>query len=346
MTKENTMEMKDDLVLYTNLSKKETGLPMVVWIQVKNPLQNCAPRMKFANNTSDSLVPDDLVPISISENPQIQDDTELKISRDDFEALRHWIILNRENLLQVWESKMDSQDFGRKMTMFSTKMFSDDINVDESVGLKDSPRKKVQSTVFELLEIEIYTAARRAVRRAETNRIGIYLSEEAAEKDLRIIARKRQEEKDCYPVLGYILNEFTVNEPERLVSMRSYTYDGKHNDKNLMSPLDGSFSGRPSEMVRFHQGDIVEAYHSGTVEIMIVDGTPMTTEWYAKIREKAESLGRWDKFMYGSSDDMYTLLPVRGEYHAHVQSQLVYAPTHPIPKKMQEELKKQLKEFS
>ena len=212
------MEMTDDLVLYTNLSKKTTGLPMVVWIQVKSPLQNCAPSMKFANNTSDSLLPDDLVSISISENPQIQDDTELKISRDDFEALRHWIIQNKESLLQVWESEIDSLDFGRKMIMFSNKM---------------------QCTVFELLEIEIYTEARRAIRRAETNRLGIYSSEEAAEKDLRVIVRKRQENKDCYPVLGYILNELAVNEPERLVSVRSYTHDGKHNDKNLMNPLDG-----------------------------------------------------------------------------------------------------------
>lgn len=340
------MEMTDDLVLYTNLSKKTTGLPMVVWIQVKSPLQNCAPSMKFANNTSDSLLPDDLVSISISENPQIQDDTELKISREDFEALRHWIIQNKESLLQVWESEIDSLDFGRKMIMFSNKMLLDNINVDKSVGLKDSPHEKEQCTVFELLEIEIYTEARRAIRRAETNRLGIYSSEEAAEKDLRVIVKKRQENKDCYPVLGYILNELAVNEPERLVSMRSYTHDGKHNDKNLMNPLDGSFSGRPSEMVRFHEGDIVEAYHSGTVEIMIVYGTPMPPEWYTKLREKAETLGVWDKSMYDSSDDMYTLLPVRGEYHAHVESQLVYAPTHPIPKKMQEKLKKQLKKFS
>ena len=153
---------------------------MIVWIQVKSPLQNCAPSMKFANNTSDSLLPDDLVSISISENPQIQDDTELKISRDDFEALRHWIIQNKESLLQVWESEIDSLDFGRKMIMFSNKE---------------------QCTVFELLEIEIYTEARRAIRRAETNRLGIYSSEEAAEKDLCVIVRKRQENKDCYPVL-------------------------------------------------------------------------------------------------------------------------------------------------
>ena len=213
-------------------------------------------------------------------------------------------------------------------------------------GLRDTPHTRAQRTVFELLEIEIYTKARRAIRRAEINRIGIYSSEEAAEKDLRTIVRKRQENKDCYPVLGYILKELAVDEPERLVSERSYTYEGKHNDKNLMNPLDGSFSGRPSEMVRFHKGDIVEAYCCGNVEIMIVYGTPQPPEWYAKLRERAEPLGRWDKSMYDSSDDMYTLVPVRGEYHEHVESQLVFAPTHPISKKMQEELKKQLKNFS
>ena len=99
-----------------NLTKKNTSLPMIVWIQVKQPMQHNTPRMKFANNTNNNLLPQDLVPISISDDPQIlSKKTKLKISTSDFEKLRQWIIDNEVNLLKVWEGEMDILDFGKVM---------------------------------------------------------------------------------------------------------------------------------------------------------------------------------------------------------------------------------------
>ena len=99
-----------------NFSKKDTSLPMIVWKQVKQPMQHNTPRMKFANNTNNNLLPQDLVPISISDDPQIlSKKTKLKISNSDFEKLRQWIIDNKENLLKVWNGEISMLQFGNEM---------------------------------------------------------------------------------------------------------------------------------------------------------------------------------------------------------------------------------------
>ena len=108
----NKNRADDYLFVMANIKKEKTNLPMIVWIQVKQSMKHNFPRMKFANNTSNSLVPIDLVPISISKNPKIlSKGTTLKISNSDFQQLRNWIIRNEENLLKVWNSEIDTGDF-------------------------------------------------------------------------------------------------------------------------------------------------------------------------------------------------------------------------------------------
>lgn len=109
--------MNDNALLeMANLAKSDTSLPMIVWIQVKQPMQHNAPRMKFANNYSNNMLARDLVPVSISDDPQIlSKGTKLKISNADFEKLRQWIIRNKEALMKVWNGEISTIQFGKEM---------------------------------------------------------------------------------------------------------------------------------------------------------------------------------------------------------------------------------------
>ncbi len=106
---------QDLMTTLSCLSKKETHLPMVVWIEVKRSEDDWRPPMiRFANNTSDSLFPDDLIPMSICVDPRILvTDFELKISDTDLGKLRLWIISHRDSLLKYWHGEIDFVDFYR-----------------------------------------------------------------------------------------------------------------------------------------------------------------------------------------------------------------------------------------
>ena len=78
----------------SNLSKKRTGLDMIVWI-----IQPCGqlnryeiPRLKFQDNSSDKIDKNDLIPISISDNPTILvKSKQIKTSSENIEKLVSWI---------------------------------------------------------------------------------------------------------------------------------------------------------------------------------------------------------------------------------------------------------------
>lgn len=110
--KEREQGRDDYLFEMANVKKERTKLPMIVWLQIRHSMNHNSPIIKFANNTSSSLVPCDLVSISISDNPEIlSKNTKLKISQSDFEELRQWIIRNKENLLKLWNNEIDVGDF-------------------------------------------------------------------------------------------------------------------------------------------------------------------------------------------------------------------------------------------
>lgn len=116
---------QDIMTEMANLSKQETDLPMVVWIEVKRPTEHHKARMKFNNSNSDSLLPGELVPISIDPtNPEIlikqkNVNFKLKISNKDLESLKKWIIKNYEELMKVWDGKQTIIQFGKSMIKLS-----------------------------------------------------------------------------------------------------------------------------------------------------------------------------------------------------------------------------------
>ena len=104
-------ESDDDLGFRLgSLAPKSTGLPMVVWIEVKALGSDQTPRMRFTNTTGDSLLPYSWLPISVEkENPRILvKDYELNISDEDFELLKKWIIHNCDTLTDYWNGEIDT----------------------------------------------------------------------------------------------------------------------------------------------------------------------------------------------------------------------------------------------
>ena len=108
----------------SNLLPKRTGLPMTVWIEEKalptaksrSPSYSTyrsdrMPRMRFTNNTSDSLL-DSWLPISVEKrNPRILvKDYELNISDRDLILLKKWIVRNCDTLTDYWNSKIDTEE--------------------------------------------------------------------------------------------------------------------------------------------------------------------------------------------------------------------------------------------
>lgn len=95
-----------------NLSTDETDLPVVVWISIKPDENHKIPRIKFSNTESTKMTTDNLVPISISDNPKIlSKNTVLNIHTKKLNKVKEWIIKNKLALLQVWNGEITPTQF-------------------------------------------------------------------------------------------------------------------------------------------------------------------------------------------------------------------------------------------
>ena len=110
------IEQEDDDFMFRlgNLSKRRTGLPVVVWIEANMGMKHVSPRLLFSNTTSSHLRPgdstDSLIPVSLDpEHPKILlDDAILHISPLELEAIKKWIVRNYQALMRHWNGEIDS----------------------------------------------------------------------------------------------------------------------------------------------------------------------------------------------------------------------------------------------
>lgn len=109
---------EDYIWLTTNIRKLETGLPCNISIQVETDdgkkYQHNLPRLKFQNNTFDKITSQsDLIPISISDDPVVL----ISKSYDNklYKQVRKWILLNKDNLLLVWNQELSEFEFMKIM---------------------------------------------------------------------------------------------------------------------------------------------------------------------------------------------------------------------------------------
>ena len=113
----------DEMLLeMANISQNTTGLDVIIWVQTNNTqstVKHNLPRIKFQNNTATKIQINELIPISISENPEIllknNDFNKIKISQAQINAVKQWIVKNKEILTDYWEEKITTDELFQKL---------------------------------------------------------------------------------------------------------------------------------------------------------------------------------------------------------------------------------------
>lgn len=98
---------QDDFFLMANLRQKTTGLPMVIWVSERGDAKHGA-RIKVSTNHSEKIDISESVSVSITESPEIM--AGIGLSNKDFQLVAEFIRLNKELLLDYWNSEIDTAD--------------------------------------------------------------------------------------------------------------------------------------------------------------------------------------------------------------------------------------------
>lgn len=107
----------------SNFRKRITKLPVNLSLQIATDedkqYAHKLPRLKFQNNTSDSITSvSDLIPVSIDkENPQVLIDK--PYNNKIFKQVKKWIILNYDALMQFWNQEIDEFELRDKLKTLS-----------------------------------------------------------------------------------------------------------------------------------------------------------------------------------------------------------------------------------
>ena len=108
---QETFQRKTELNEMANVSKNTTGLNVCIWILSEIPVEHNLPRIKFQNNYGNKVQPHSMIPMSISDNPQILiKNIKLGITTQDFEKIRSWVIPNKDLLLCYWNYDATIED--------------------------------------------------------------------------------------------------------------------------------------------------------------------------------------------------------------------------------------------
>ena len=113
----------DEMLLgMANISQNTTGLDVIIWVQTNNTQstgKHNLPRIKFQNNTAAKIQINELIPISISDNPKIllknNDLDKIKISQTQINGIKQWIMKNKEILIDYWEEKITTDELFQKL---------------------------------------------------------------------------------------------------------------------------------------------------------------------------------------------------------------------------------------
>lgn len=97
----------DSLWEMAGVSQKRTGLKVYLYISPKQGKHG--PRIKFVNGYETKMIQGNLVPMTISDSPEIPIKANLKISEQDLANLKSWVILNKDILLRLWNNEFDDE---------------------------------------------------------------------------------------------------------------------------------------------------------------------------------------------------------------------------------------------
>lgn len=104
----------NSLFEYATIKKNRfIQLPVNIWVSVDIKTKHNTPRIKFQNNKSDRLTDiNDLIPMSISDKPQILGSNlpKINLSSTDINKIKMFVKKNKDLLLQFWNQEIDEID--------------------------------------------------------------------------------------------------------------------------------------------------------------------------------------------------------------------------------------------
>jgi hypothetical protein len=108
----------DDLMEMATLRKKRSGLPVNLYLDDSMSYKGGGhgKRIKFQPDKGDRPITRNMVPMSISDNPEIlEKNVKISISNSDINKIKNFVKLNKDNLLDLSDMKIDFQDFLDRM---------------------------------------------------------------------------------------------------------------------------------------------------------------------------------------------------------------------------------------
>lgn len=107
---------KQPLYEFADLVPEDTNLCCVIWVDGPRNMKH-AKRIKFQNNTANKLNDGEMIPITISDNPQIPKSvkSKLQIKEKDLTRIKEWIILNKETLLAYANGDITTKQLYQKI---------------------------------------------------------------------------------------------------------------------------------------------------------------------------------------------------------------------------------------
>ena len=118
----NTVYTDEMLLEMANISQSTTGLDVIVWVQTNNTQstgKHNLPRIKFQNNTATKVQTNELIPISIADEPKIllknDELSKIKISKEQINRVIQWIVKNKEILIDYWNEKTTTDELFQKL---------------------------------------------------------------------------------------------------------------------------------------------------------------------------------------------------------------------------------------
>lgn len=101
---------KQPLYEFADLVPEDTNLVAVIWVDGPRNMPHSR-RIKFQNNTCPSLNGGEMIPVTISDDPQIPNSvkSKLNIKEKELTRIKQWIILNKQILLDYADGKLTTK---------------------------------------------------------------------------------------------------------------------------------------------------------------------------------------------------------------------------------------------
>lgn len=111
LVEEYELDKQQSITEFADLTPKETNLVCVIWVDGPRNMKH-ARRIKFQNNTANKLNGGELIPITISDSPDIPDKlkNKVQVKQKEVNRIKQWILLNKQILIDYADGKITTGD--------------------------------------------------------------------------------------------------------------------------------------------------------------------------------------------------------------------------------------------